>query len=177
MEKTTNHSHSTELSTTVFLWVTAKGLSCLIWATAEIFLRHPNSSLPPSMLPNHPTEHQTTDTSHCLLSPVSNRVVNDASYCGFLCLQSHTQPLLGKQNTDQVRATNTVHDLSAWSQHLYMPETRVRVGQTCLIPEANTFLPLGGCKHQCDTGFHSMDSNLACLDAWTTNENASGHKT
>lgn len=34
----TNPSHSTELNTTVLLWVTTKGLSCLIWATAEIFL-------------------------------------------------------------------------------------------------------------------------------------------
>lgn len=72
-----NPAHSNELSTIVFLRVTAKGLSCLMWATAEIFLPvmlfcHPPSSLPPSTLPtpSHSSpEHQTTTTSHNLLSP------------------------------------------------------------------------------------------------------------
>lgn len=103
------HIIHTALNTTVFLWVTAKGLSCLIRATAEIFLPsvtkfcHPNSPLPPSMLPNHPTVPQntkTTNTSQHLLSPVSSRVVNDTSFWVFMCMQSHTQPFLGKQNTE-----------------------------------------------------------------------------
>lgn len=124
MEKKTNHSHSAELSTTVFLQVTAKGLSCLIWATAEIFL--PLSwcfviQIHPFPHPCYLTipHHQTINISHHLLSPVSNQAVHDTSFWGFTCIQSHTQPFLGKQNTDGARAMNTVHDLSAQSWHLY----------------------------------------------------------
>lgn len=97
----TNPSYSTQLSTPVFLQVTTKGLSCLIWATAEIFFFsvmtfcHPNSSLPTSMLPNHPTVPQNTRPlpPHIISSYKSRTKWLMTHLSGFLCACNPTRNL------------------------------------------------------------------------------------
>lgn len=118
-----NHWHSTELSTRVFLRVTAKGLCCSTRDSAEIFLPLSgcfdiHSSLPPPTLPNQPTLPQSTE--HLPIA-VSNQAVSDTSWV-LMCMQSPVQPSVGKQDSS---TTDAVHGLPTLSQHV---STHVCIG-------------------------------------------------
>lgn len=98
----------------------------------------------PARLPKHPTAPRTPHSR----SPGWNPVVNDTSLGFCVCNPTPTIPGQAELPEPQQR----IHDLSAWSQYLDMPETCSR--------GPNTSQPLRGCKHWGDIRFPGMDLSL-----------------